>query len=155
MSHTRWARIAFLVTVAIKGIDGIIETILGLFIALVGPDKLLLLVLRFTVPELHNNPANNVAEAVQSGAAKVTTIGTFAIVYLLVHGILKAGIAVDLLRGKRWIFAPAILILSGFVLFLGYRTVQQWSVWSCSLALFDLFTVTLVINEWRQPHAQR
>jgi len=155
VNHTRWARIAFLVTVAIKGIDGIIETILGLFIALVGPDKLLMLVLRFTVPELHNNPANRVAEAVQSGAAKLTTIGTFAIVYLLVHGILKAGIAVDLLRGKRWIFVPAILILSGFVLFLGYRTVQHWSAWSCSLALFDLFTVMLVINEWRQTHAQR
>ena len=46
-------------------------------------------------------------------------------------------------------------ILSGFVLLLGYRTVQHWSVWSCSLALFDLFTVMLVINEWRQPQTQR
>ena len=152
---SRWAHLAFVGAVAIKGIDGVIETLLGLLILIAGPDKLFLFVLRFTTPELRNNPDNHVAKAVQSGAAGLTAIGTFAIFYLLVHGILKSGIAVNLLRGKRWIFVPAVLILSGFVIYLGYRTAQHWSAWSLSFALFDLFTLALVINEWRQPQARR
>jgi uncharacterized membrane protein len=146
----RLAHVAFLVTVAIKGIDGIIETLLGLLIAFAGPDRLLLLVLHFTVPEIRDNPGDSVAKAVQSGAAKLTVIGTFAVFYLLIHGILKAGIAINLLRGKQWIFVPAVLILGSFVLYLGYRTALHWSAWSFSFALFDLFTLALVINEWRQ-----
>lgn len=151
MNKSRLAHLAFVVTIAVKGVDGLIETLLGLLIAIAGPHKLFLLVLRFTVPELQNNPDNGVARAVQSGAAGLTAIGTFATFYLLIHGVLKAGIAVNLLRGRRWIFAPAVLILGGFVLYLGYRTTQHWSAWSFSLALFDLFTLALVVNEWRQP----
>lgn len=151
----RWAHAAFLVTVAVKGIDGVIETSLGLLIALAGPDKLFDIVLRFTTPELQDNPGAGFARAVQSGAAGLAHAGGFAMFYLLVHGILKTGIAVNLLRGKRWIFAPAVVILGGFVLYLGYRTAQHWSWWSASLALFDLFTLALVVNEWVQPREKR
>lgn len=155
MKRTRWAHVAFLVTVAVKGIDGVIETSLGLLIALAGPDKLSLFVLRFTTPELQDNPGDGFARAIQSGAAGLSHAGGFAVFYLLVHGILKAGIAVNLLRGKRWIFAPAVLILGGFILYLGYRTNQHWSWWSFSFALFDLFTLALVVNEWVQPREKR
>jgi len=149
-----FAHIAFILTVAVKGIDGAIETLLSLLLAFFGPDKFFLLVLRFTTPEVRDGQANGIAKAVQSGAAKLTTIGTFAIVYLLIHGVLKAGIAANLLRGKQWIFLPAVLILGGFVLYLGYRTAQNWSAWSFSFALFDLFTLALVINEWIQPRGR-
>lgn len=155
LKRARWAHVAFLATVAVKGIDGVIETLLGLLIAMVGPDGLFLLVLRFTTPELQVNPGDSFAKAVQSGAAGLIHAGGFAVYYLLIHGILKAGIAVNLLRGKRWIFAPSLVILGGFVLYLGYRTAQHWSWWSFSFALFDLFTLALVINEWTQPQKRR
>lgn len=152
MKGTRWAHRAFLAAVAVKGFDGVVETLLGVLIAVVGPHQLFLFVLSFTTPELQVDPANGVAKAVQSGAAGLAHAGGFAMFYLLVHGILKSGIAVNLLRGKRWIFVPSLLILGGFVLYLGYRTAQHWSWWSFSLALFDVFTLALVANEWVQPH---
>lgn len=155
MKRTGWAHAAFVVTVAVKGIDGVIETLLGLLLAIAGPDKLFTFVLGFTTPELQDNPGNGFARAVQTGAAGLTHAGGFAMFYLLVHGVLKAGIAVDLLRGKRWIFAPAVVILGGFVLYLGYRTAQHWSWWSASFALFDLLTLALVVNEWVQPRDAR
>jgi uncharacterized membrane protein len=155
VKNLRLAHVAFVVTVAIKGIDGIIETLLGFLILVAGPDKFFLFVLRFTTPELRSNPDNYVAKVVQHGAGSLTAIGTFAIFYLLVHGILKAAIAINLLRGKRWIFAPAVLVLGSFVAYLGYRAAQHWSTWSLSFALFDLFTLALVVNEWRQPQARR
>jgi len=98
------AHLAFVTTVAVRGIDGFIEILLGLLIAFAGPDKFFLLVLRFTTPELRTNPGDPIAKALQSGAASLTAVGAFAIFYLLVHGVLKAGIAVNLLRGKHWIF---------------------------------------------------
>jgi uncharacterized membrane protein len=139
----------YLVTIAIKGIDGVIETLLGLLIAATGPDRLYALVLRVTTPELEENPANRTAAAVQHGAAGLAHASAgFAIFYLLVHGILKSGIAVNLLAGKRWIFAPACVILSGFILYMGYHASQHFSWWLFGFALFDLFTLALVVNEW-------
>ena len=99
MKKPKLAHLAFVVTVAVKGVDGLVETLLGLLVAIAGPHKIFLLVLRFTVPELQNNPDNGVAKAVQSGAADLTTIGTFAVFYLLIHGVLKAGIAINLALG--------------------------------------------------------
>lgn len=139
----------YLITIAIKGIDGVIETLLGLLIAVTGPQRLYSLVLHFTTPELAENPANRAAAAVQHGAAGLAHASArFMIFYLLTHGILKSGIAVNLLAGKRWIFAPACVILGGFVLYMGYHASRHFSWWLLGFALFDLLTLALVINEW-------
>jgi uncharacterized membrane protein len=141
--------LVYLVTIAVKGIDGVIETLLGLLIAMTGPDKFYSLVLRFTTPELEENPANRTAAAVQHGAAGLAHASAgFAVFYLLTHGILKSGIAVNLLAGKRWIFAPACVILTGFIVYMGYHAARHFSWWLLGFTLFDLFTLTLVINEW-------
>jgi uncharacterized membrane protein len=146
--------LVYLITIAIKGTDGVIETLLGLLIAITGPDRLYSLILHFTTPELTENPANRTAAAIQHGAAGLAHASArFMIFYLLVHGILKSGIAVNLLAGKRWIFAPACVILTGFILYMGYHATQHFSWWLLGFALFDLFTVALVINEWtNQKH---
>ena len=141
--------LVYLATIAVKGIDGVIETLLGLLIAITGPAKLYSLVLGFTTPELEENPANRAAAAMQHGAAGLAhASASFTIFYLLTHGILKSGIAVNLLAGHRWIFAPACVILTGFILYMGYHVTQHFSGWLFGFALFDLFTLALVINEW-------
>jgi uncharacterized membrane protein len=149
MKNRSLTHLAYLFTIAVKGADGVIETLLGLLIALTGPDKLYSLVLHFTTPELENNPANRAAAAVQHDAAGLAHASAgFAIFFLLTHGILKSGIAINLLAGKRWIFAPACVILAGFILYMGYHATQRFSWWLLGFALFDLFTLALVINEW-------
>lgn len=146
------AHIAYLVTIAVKGVDGVIETLLGLLIAITGPDRLYGLVLHFTTPELENNPGNRTAAAFQHGAAGLAHAPHgFTIFYLLMHGILKSGIAINLLRGKRWIFAPACVILTGFILYMGYHATRHFSWWLLGFALFDLLTLVLVVNEWASP----
>ncbi|HWY61863.1 MAG TPA: DUF2127 domain-containing protein [Rhizomicrobium sp.] len=143
------AHAAYLFAITVKGVDGIIETLLGLFIAIAGPEKLYLDVLRFTTPELEENPASHAMRALQNGAVGLTHISsTFAITYLLVHGVLKAVLAICLLAGQRWIFPLAVAILSAFVFYMGYRMTVHWSLWTLGFALFDLFTVALIVNEW-------
>ena len=143
-----WAHILFLITIAIKGIDGLVETVLGVLIAVAGPDRLFFFIAQFTTPDLEFNPSNHIARAIQNGAAGLARTAGFAVFYLLMHGIVKVGIAVNLLRDRRWIFAPASVILAGFVAYLGYHAAMHRSLWSLSFALFDLFTLALVINEW-------
>lgn len=149
MKNRSLPHLVYLVAIAVKGIDGVIETLLGLLIAITGPDRFYSLVLRFTTPELEENPANRTAAAVQHGAAGLAhASAAFTIFYLLTHGILKSGIAVNLLAGHRWIFAPACVILTGFILYMSYHITQHFSWWLFGFALFDLFTLALVINEW-------
>jgi uncharacterized membrane protein len=151
MQRRPLSHIVYLVTIAIKGADGILETILGLLIAVAGPERFYFLVLHVTTPELENSPHSRTAAAVQHGAAGLAhTAPGFAIFYLLAHGFLKSGIAICLLSGRRWIFAPACVVLSGFIVYMVYRAVSHhFSWWLFGFAAFDLFTLILVFNEWR------
>ncbi|HEY5338656.1 MAG TPA: DUF2127 domain-containing protein [Rhizomicrobium sp.] len=143
--------LGYVVTVTIKGLDGAIETALGLLIAIAGTQRLADVILAFIVPELEQHPGSRMLSAAQHGATKLShNSGHFAIAYLLIHGLLKAGIAYNLLLEKRWIFIPAFVVLAGFVAFMGFRLSQEWSAWILALMLFDLVTLALVVNEYVQ-----
>lgn len=148
--NTSTSHFAFMVAVVLKGLNGLIEILFGILVALTGPDKLYAFVLQFTTPELEVHPGNKFVIAIQNGAANLAHIsGALAIFYLLAHGIVKLAIAYNLLRDRRWVFLPACLILGAFVLFLGYRAAEHHSLGALALALLDLITLALVANEWR------
>ena len=148
------AHSAYLVTIAIKGFDGALETLAGLLIWITGPQLLYRWAVRLTAPELGGNH-EDVALAIRHGAMHLAITGTgFIVFYLLVHGMLKLGIAIALLRGKgRWIFPVSALVLTGFILFMVEKLTHQWSDWLCGFAAFDALTLALVINEWRRGPA--
>ena len=146
MFHT-----AYLVTILIKGLIGLLEFCFGLVIAAFGPERLYGVVLRVIDPELFETGHVRTAELVLKGAAALAqTPGTFVIFYLCVHGALKMTITGVLLRGHgRWVFPVAGAILLGFIFFFGIELAHRWSSWVLGLALFDTLTLALVVNEWR------
>jgi uncharacterized membrane protein len=150
---------AYLGAIFVKGFDGAVETLIGLAIAVAGTQRIYAVVLRLTAPELSDDRRHVVIHAIRHGASGLAQASkTFIVVYLLVHGVLKLGIALTLLGGsqQRWIYPLACLVLTGFVLFMGYHLTEHWSNWLFGFALFDLFTLALVINEWANPqNAQR
>jgi uncharacterized membrane protein len=140
---------AYLVAILIKGFDGAVEALAGLILAATGPDRIYEWVIRLTAPELTgHHPA---LHAIRSGATRLAESShEFVIFYLLVHGLLKLGIVVALLRGGgRWVFPIALLILAGFVAYMSWHLTIHWSRWLLGFALFDLLTFVLVLNEWR------
>jgi len=147
------AHLAYVVTVALKGFDGGLETLAGLVIWITGPQRLYRWAVRITAPELYDGEHVHAVHAIRRGAEHLATTGAhFVVFYLLVHGILKLGLAIVLLRGGgRWIFPAGTLILTGFIAFMSYRLSQQWSNWLLGFALFDALTLALVLNEWRKP----
>ncbi|HMH63935.1 MAG TPA: DUF2127 domain-containing protein [Rhizomicrobium sp.] len=147
------AHIAYVVVIAVKGFDGGLETLAGLVIWITGPQRLYRWVVRVTAPELFDGEHVRAVHAIRRGAEHLAmTGGHFVVFYLLVHGVLKLGLAMVLLRGGgRWIFPVGTLILTGFIAFMGYRLSEEWSNWLLGFALFDAVTLALVLNEWRKP----
>ena len=140
---------AYLGAILIKGFDGAAEALAGLVIAITGPERLYEWVIRLTAPELTgHHPA---LHAIRTGATKLAESShEFVIFYLLVHGLLKLGIVMALLRGGgRWVFPVASLILTGFIVYMSWRLSIRWSDWLLGFALFDFLTLALVLNEWR------
>jgi uncharacterized membrane protein len=142
--------LAFIVAVAIKGIDGLIETLAGLAVAILGTSGIYALVIQITAPELDLHPDSRAVDLIRHGAFNLAHLSSrFVIFWLLVHGILKTVLAIELLREKAWIFPVATAILSGFVGYMTYKLFEHHSPWLLALALFDLITLVLVLNEWR------
>jgi uncharacterized membrane protein len=148
-----FVHLAYVTTIAIKGLDGGIETLAGLIIWITGPQRLYRWVVRVTAPELFDGQHARAVHAIRHGAEHLAvTGGHFVVFYLLVHGLLKLGLATVLLRGGgRWIFPVGTAILVGFIAFMSWRLSQQWSGWLLGFALFDFLTLLLVLNEWRKP----
>ena len=142
--------IAYVVTVAIKGFDGGVETLAGLVIWLTGPQRLYRWVVRITAPELYDGEHVRAVHAIRRGAEHLAiTGGHFVVFYLLVHGVLKLGLAIELLRDRsRWIYPFATAILGGFIIFMTGHLILHWSLWVLGFALFDVLTVALVVTEW-------
>jgi uncharacterized membrane protein len=149
-----WDHVLFVVAIVLKGLNGIVELVLGTLIAIMGPERLFYFVAQFTTPELEADPSNHIARALQNGAAGLAHTMGFAVFYLFAHGVLKTAIAYNLLRERRWIFAPSCVILAGFVIYLFYRAIEKHSPWAFGFGLLDLFTIALVINEWRRLPAR-
>jgi len=143
---------AYLAAILIKGFDGALEALAGLVLVVAGPQRFFEWVIRLTAPELAGrHPA---LHALQRGAERLAAgPHEFVVFYLLVHGLLKLGIVLALLRGGgRLLFPVASAILAGFVLYMSWRLTIRWSDWLLGFALFDLLTLALVLNEW---HARR
>lgn len=152
LQRSSLAHRAYQAVIAIKGLDGAIELVLGIIVAVVGAQQFSALLIAWSAPEIAANPESHAMRFVRHSAAGLAHASSaFVIVYLLAHGVLKLGIAINLLREKSWVYPVAVAILAGFIAFMSYRLTAHFSVWLLSFALFDMLTLALVINEWRSP----
>jgi len=147
--------LAYLVAITIKGIDGLIETIAGLIVAIVGSEEIYILALRLTAPEIENNPASHTADLVRHAADKLASAPSdFVVIYMIAHGVIKLALAINLMIEKDWVFPVASVLLTGFILYMSHRLTIFWSPWLFAFLLFDMVTLALVLNEWRTHRAR-
>lgn len=154
-AKTSPVHLAYLLTISLKGFDGGLEILAGLVIWLTGPQRLYRWVVRVTAPELYDGSHVAAVHVIRRGAEHLAVTGAhFVVFYLLVHGLLKLGLATVLLRGGgRWIFPLGTAVLVCFIAYMGYRLGERWSDWLLSFMLFDMLTLALVLNEWRRASA--
>jgi len=140
----------FLISLILKGLDGVIELIGGVALLVVTPEQIAAVVQSLTRPELSEDPNDPLANWIVRYADSLDVSTTlFGAVYLLVHGVVKIFLVVAVLRGKLWAYPWLIGFLVLFIGYQGFELIVHFSWGLLLLTAFDIFIVILTVREYR------
>ena len=143
----------FRVTVALKGLDGLLEVVVGTVLLFVSPDSINHLVRTLTSHELAQDPTDFTARHLLTAAGHLHRGATlYGAVYLLAHGVAKVLLVGLVLRDKLWAYPWMIALLLAFI---GYQVYQLTSKFSVALILLSLFDALIVWLTWREYRSKR
>jgi uncharacterized membrane protein len=146
----------FAVTVAIKGLDGLLELIGGLVLLVITPEHIERIASVFARSVLSTALPDTVATWASAGAERLTTGGlAFGAAYLLAHGLVKVVLVLALLRDKLWAYPWMIAVLAFFVAFQAYEFTVSPSYGLALLTVFDLVVISLTWREYRRQRQHR
>ena len=121
--------VAFEIGVILKGLNGLLELIGGILLLVFPPGA----IQRFVVELTHNELSRHAQ--------------TFAAIYLLSHGVIKAVLVYALLKDKLWAFPWAIGVFAGFGVYQIYRYFVEPSGWLIALTVLDVIVIGLTLAE--------
>lgn len=148
--HSRVVHILFLIGVLAKAIDGALEILGGLFLLFVEPAHLHRWLADLTQHELSEDPNDVVARILLGVQAQLTErVRIYAAIYLLVHGLVKVGLVVAMLRRQLWAYPAAIVIFTLFIIYQLYRYAITSALWLVVLSIIDLLVIVLIWLEYR------
>jgi uncharacterized membrane protein len=133
----------FRIAMAVKGIDGLLELVGGITLLLVSQAEVQKAITAVVARDLLGPPDGSLARHFVAGTAE------FASGNLLLHGVLKVGLVVALLRHWLPAYPVAIVVLGAFVVYEVYRATQTGSVLLPVLAVVDVAVIALVVREYR------
>jgi uncharacterized membrane protein len=147
----------FDVAIAIKGIDGGIQVIGAIVLAIIPPSVITglanAIITRDLLGDQEGTLARHMSKAAQDFAGGDTRV--FAIIYLLLHGLIKVGLVLALLRKLMPAYPIAVVVLGGFVVYELYRAVRTHSIALPIFAAIDIVIIVMVIREYRQLRQER
>lgn len=138
----------FILGVVLKGVDGVLELVVG--ILLVFTHVLNNAVLALVHNELIEDPNDFFASHVRALTNASHDAQVFGGLYLIAHGVVKAFLSAGLLRNKAWAYPAAILFFSLFILYDLIRIFATHSIPLTFLAVFDAIVLGLVWYEYRR-----
>lgn len=148
--------LAFLIGVALKGLDGLGELVLGFPLLFLSHAQIASLAHSVTAEELTEDPHDLLANLLLKGAAHAGHGALlFVGLYLLLHGVVKLAIVVALIWGKERLYPWAIVALAVFAVFQVVEFVLHPSVSVALLTVLDIVIIVLTWREWRQHRSLR
>jgi len=146
----------FEVSLVLKGLHGLVESIGGILLALVSVRSVTDLVVWLTQGELAEDPHDLVASHLMHWATGFSSNAkTFYATYLLLHGLIKVALVVALLRGMLWAYPASLIALGLFMIYQVYRFIETQSLFMLGLTVFDLVVMWLIWHEYRVMRAVR
>lgn len=141
----------FVVSILGKGIDGALEIVGGALLFLVNPEQISYLLRILTQHELSEDPHDFIVNVLLSASKNLSVEAQFfGAVYLLWHGIVKAGLITALLRRQLWAYPAAILAFLLFLVYQLYRYTHTHSPWLLVLSAVDVFVILFTWLEWKR-----
>lgn len=140
----------FLLSISLKGLDGLLELIGGGALLVVSPAFVLHAVRFLTQDEIAEDPRDLVANALRDAAGHVSFAAEhFMAAYLLVHGIVKLALVWALLRRILLAYPLSIVVFAGFIVYQLYRYSFTHASGLLALSAFDLIVIAFVWLEYR------
>jgi len=137
--------------VILKGVDGALEVIGGIFLFFIDPTRINRLAALLTQHELNEDAKDVIANYLLNAASQLSLSGQlFGSAYLLFHGIIKIFLGASLLRRRIWAYPTAIIFFVIFIFYQFYRYTFTHSGWLIILTVFDIFVVLLTWWEYRR-----
>ena len=137
--------------VIIKGIDGVLQLIGGVLLLIMSPSQIQGIVQLLTQHELSHDRTDIVARAMSQAAESLSADAKlFAALYLLIHGIVKAGLVVALLKRHLWAYPAAMVVFALFGIYQMYRYTHTHSSWLVALTVLDIFVIVITWLEYRR-----
>ena len=137
---------AFEISLLLKGLDGLLETVSGILFLFVKPD----LVLRLAHDMVGYHPDGFIGKHILDSAqhfGRGTAI--FAALYLLSHGVVKLILVGAILREHLWAYPGLIIVTAAFVVYQVYHLIFINVTFSfIFLTLFDFVVIYLTTKEY-------
>jgi uncharacterized membrane protein len=153
MDRTRAARLRerlFRITVAVKGVDGLLEFAAGAALLAIKPDFIMRTIAFLTQDDLSDDPRDFVARLLQNFAEHFSVhTQHFASFYLLIHGMVKMLLVVALLRNRLTVYPWAMAVFALLIAYQCYRFTYTHSVMLLVLSAFDATVIWLIWLEYR------
>ncbi len=146
----KYVHLAFEVSLVLKAVFAVAETLAGIGAYFVTQQLLFRLVERITREELLEDPRDFIANHLfQSAQHFSVSTRNFTAVYLLAHGVIKLWLIIGLLRQKLWYYPVAISIFGLFIAYQLYRYGLTHSPWLILITAVDVLVIVLTWHEYR------
>jgi len=153
-SHSTRLHQAFLISIILKAIDAVFETIGGTILLIVSPAAINGLAQALTRDELSENPHDFIANHILHTAGSLTrTTTVFVALYLLGHGLAKLVLIIAVLRRQLWAYPWMIGLIGLFMIYQIYRIGLQPTLGLTLLTIFDAVVVWLTWQEYKSQKA--
>ncbi|HET6924722.1 MAG TPA: DUF2127 domain-containing protein [Candidatus Saccharimonadales bacterium] len=137
---------AFEISLLLKGLDGLLETLSGIAFLFIKPAWVV--DLAHAIVGYH--PTGFIGEHILTSAQHFghgTAI--FASLYLLSHGLVKLVLVVEILREHLWAYIGLIVVTGGFIIYQLYHIFfKHPSISFIALTIFDVIVVYLTVREY-------
>lgn len=156
MLNAQQTRRYFLISIILKGLDGIAEIVGGAALYLISTATLQGWISWLTLGELSEDPKDIVANYLRDYAAHFSVDKKqFFAAYLLIHGLVKIVLVYGLLKDRAWAFPTSLVVLTGFLIYQAYELLIAPGVGLVLLTIFDVIVVWLIWQEWQMEKRRR
>lgn len=147
----------FKVAIALKGLDGLGQLVLGVVLIFLPPTLITGMANDVVTRDLLGDPNGTLSTHLQTAAHDFAdgTSRTFAIGYLLLHAVIKLGLVAALLRKILPLYPVAAVVLAAFVVYEVVRAVHTHSIALPIFAAIDVVIIVLVVREYVQLRRER
>jgi uncharacterized membrane protein len=142
----------FRVAVTLKGLDGAVQLLGGILLAFIPPSLLAGLAQTVITRDLLGSQEGALARHFELATHDFVAGSTrsFAIFYLILHGVIKLGLVAALLRKIRPAYPIGIVVLAAFVIYELYRATRTHSIALPIFAALDIVIIFFVFREYLQ-----